>query len=449
MHVGAVEIFLPPPAEEATFARDVAQAFSRRRHAKPPFSMRLADTPWQSLMPAWEEVGEIDLEYHLRRWALPSPGGKRELDELVSYLHSERLDRSRPLWQMHLIEGLPGGRLAIYTKVHHALLDGVGGARLLHSVLSENADRCNLPPPWAPRQRRRRNRHEPPQRHGFNDLGHLLALAAVRLRTLPGLYGAMSGLVKSTIGGPPNPLTGPFRDVKTLLNGKIGRDRRCSFKTLPLEHMQASARQAGVTVNDIFLAVCGGALRRYLEERDALPTQSLTAMVPVSVRPEDDHKHGNAVSFVLATLATDIEEPRERLAAVHRSTQAAKEMLQQLPAAGISEYTLLLALPLILMILTGLSGVGRPPFNLIVSNVPGPTRPLYFNGALLEAIYPLSIVTHGQALNITGMSYAGAMHLGFTACDHAVPQSHRLATYTADALGELTSILTPKRASNL
>lgn len=444
MHVGALEIFLPPPEEEATFARDVAKAFSRRPRAKPPFSLRLADTPWRSLLPAWEETGRIDLDYHLRRWALPSPGGRRELDDLVSYLHTERLDRSRPLWQMHLIEGLPGGRLAIYTKVHHALLDGVGGARLLQSVLSEDCDRCNLPPPWAPLGRRRRKKRGPPERHGFSDLGHLLDLAAVRMRTLPGLYGTISGLTKATLGNSLTPLTGPFKDVKTLFNGKIGGDRRCSFRTLDLERMRKTAHRTDATVNDVFLAICGGALRRYLEERHALPDKPLTAMVPVSIRPDGDDSHGNAVSFVLATLATDIAEPCERLAAVRRSTLAAKENLRQLSATGISEYTLLLALPLILLMLTGLGGVGRPPFNLIVSNVPGPGHPLYFNGALLEAIYPLSIVTHGQALNITGLSYAGEMHVGFTACDHAVPRSHRLATYTEDALVELEAALAPK-----
>jgi WS/DGAT/MGAT family acyltransferase len=313
MHVGAVEIFVPPPEEEATFVRDVTKAFYRQSYAKPPFSLRLADTPWQALLPSWQEVGRLDLDYHLRRWALPSPGTRRELDELVSYLHTECLDRKQPLWQMHLIEGLPGGRLAIYTKVHHSLLDGVGGARLLQSVLSEDCDRCNLPPPWAPTGWRR-NRVESPRRHGFSDLGHLLDLAAVRMRTLPGLYGALSGVAKAAISSAPNPLTAPFRDEKTLLNGKIGRNRRCNFRTLSLERMRASAHRADVTVNDVFLSICGGALRRYLGGRNALLAQPLTAMVPVSVRPEGDDSHGNAVSFVLASLATDIEEPRERLA---------------------------------------------------------------------------------------------------------------------------------------
>jgi WS/DGAT/MGAT family acyltransferase len=194
----------------------------------------------------------------------------------------------------------------------------------------------------------------------------------------------------------------------------------------------------------VVLAMCGGALRKFLDERDSLPDQPLTAGIPVSVRPKDDTGNGNAITFIVSTLGTNIADARERLAAIHQSVKRAKEHVQSLPRQAMMQYTVLLMAPTILTLLTGIGGRTRPMFNITISNVPGPDTPLYFRGAEMVATYPASIVTHGQALNITCQSYAGFMNFGFTGCHSSMPSMQRLAVYTAEALAELEAALMPQ-----
>jgi WS/DGAT/MGAT family acyltransferase len=205
------------------------------------------------------------------------------------------------------------------------------------------------------------------------------------------------------------------------------------------------ATEARCTLNDVVLALCGGALRRFLDERGNLPDKPLTAGIPVSVRPQGDDSTGNAISFIVSTLGTDIAAPAERLQAIHGSVRHAKAHVQSLPREAIQQYTMLLMAPTLITLLTGIGGRTRPMFNITVSNVPGPDKPLYFRGAELVAIYPASIVTHGQALNITCESYAGQMNFGFTACHTSVPGIQRLAVYAVEALAELEQAVLPRR----
>ena len=207
------------------------------------------------------------------------------------------------------------------------------------------------------------------------------------------------------------------------------------------ENGRASARAADVTLNDVFLGLSATALRRYLEEIGALPDKPLTAGVPVSVRPADDENAGNAISFIIANLNTTVEDPLERLQMIRRSTQVAKDQLQTLPKAGIDSYTMIFMAPFILQLLAGLGGRVRPMFNITISNVPGPKTPLYFNGARMEQIYPVSLLSHGQALNITSVSYAGQFNIGITGCRDALPSMQRLAVYMGEALEELERVL--------
>jgi WS/DGAT/MGAT family acyltransferase len=216
-----------------------------------------------------------------------------------------------------------------------------------------------------------------------------------------------------------------------------------------MERLRSLAKEAECTLNDIVLAICGGALRRFLEERGDLPAKSLTTGIPVSVRPADDDGSGNAITFIIATLGTDIPDARERLAAIRQSVRLAKEHVQSLPKQAMLQYTVLLMAPTILTLLTGIGGRTRPMFNITISNVPGPDKPLYFRGAELVAIYPASIVTHGQALNITCESYAGAMNFGFTGCHSSLPSMQRLAVYAEEALKELEAAISPKPAPRL
>jgi diacylglycerol O-acyltransferase / wax synthase len=204
--------------------------------------------------------------------------------------------------------------------------------------------------------------------------------------------------------------------------------------------MRNLATAANCTLNDIVLAICGGALRRFLLDSDALPDKPLTAGIPVSVRPKDDENTGNAITFIISTLGTDIEDPAERLAAIRASVQHAKEHVQSLPKKAMTQYTVLLMAPTLLTLLTGIGGRTRPMFNITISNVPGPDKPMYFRGAELLATYPASIVTHGQALNITCQSYAGFMNFGFTGCHASVPHMQRVAVYTGEAFDELEAV---------
>jgi len=233
-----------------------------------------------------------------------------------------------------------------------------------------------------------------------------------------------------------------------VLNGRVREKRRFATQQFPMARLRAVAGAAQCTLNDVVLALCGGALRRFLLERDSLPEKSLSAGIPVSVRPKDDEGTGNAISFIVATLGTDVDDAAERLRLIRSSVQHAKAHVQGLPRQAMLQYTMLLMAPTIVTLLTGIGGRTRPMFNVTISNVPGPDKPLYFRGAELLAIYPVSIVTHGQALNITCQSYAGSMNFGFTGCHTSMPSLQRLAVYAGEALEELEqAVAPPVRAS--
>jgi WS/DGAT/MGAT family acyltransferase len=235
----------------------------------------------------------------------------------------------------------------------------------------------------------------------------------------------------------------PFDSPQSVLNGRVREKRRFATQHFPLQRLRALPTAANCTLNDVVLALCGGALRRFLLERDSLPAKSLTAGIPVSVRPKEDERTGNAISFIVATLGTDIADPAARLEAIKRSVQHAKAHVQSLPREAMTNYTMLLMAPTVITLLTGIGGRTRPMFNVTISNVPGPDKPLFFRGAELLAIYPASIATHGQALNITCQSYAGSMNFGFTGCHASVPSLQKLAVYASEALTELEGALMP------
>ncbi len=265
---------------------------------------------------------------------------------------------------------------------------------------------------------------------------------SAQARSLPQLAAAFGKIIKR-IGDPGEGMAVPFDSPRSMLNGRVREKRRFATQQFPLTRLRAVADAGGSTINDVVLALCGGALRRFLLELDALPDQALTAGIPVSVRPKDDEGTGNAITFIVATLGTDIEDAGARLQSIRRSVQHAKAHVQSLPRAAMLQYTVMLMAPTLVTLLTGIGGRTPPMFNITISNVPGPEKPLYFRGAELLSIYPASIITHGQALNITCESYAGQMNFGFTACHASVPSMQRLAVYAADALADLEAVLMP------
>lgn len=437
MHVGSLTIFSLPPKAPADFVSNLVAHMRSVRSFASPFDLKLKSARLKSLLPSWKQDHKIDLEHHLRHSALPQPGGERELGVLISRLHSHPMDFNRPLWEMHLIEGLENNRFALYMKMHHSLVDGVGGMRMLQRMLSANPRARAMPPPWAVGaggSSRPRSSAAPLQK--------LMDNAKAQLETLPGVGRELARVFGARVRGGAADEALPFGGPKSVLNGRVSGQRRFATQHYELTRIKALAKAAEVTVNDVFLALCAAALRRYLEEIQALPEAPLTAGVPVSVRPAGDEDVGNAISFIIVNLNTHLSDPLERLRAIHRSTQTAKEHLQQLPKAGINHYTMIFMAPFILQLLSGLGGKGRPMFNVTISNVPGPDTPLYFNGARMEQMYPVSLLSHGQALNITTVSYAGQFNLGFTGCRDTLPHMQRLAIYTGEALTELEQAVT-------
>jgi diacylglycerol O-acyltransferase len=445
-HVGGLLQFRLPADAPRDYMRRMMAEFRGHRRFAPPWNRRLKH-PSLTLnpVPAWVEDDDIDLEYHVRHAALPWPGGERELGELVGRLQSTPIDLGRPPWECTLIEGLEGGRFAMFVKIHHALIDGVSGMKLLQQAMAADPGRSlDLPPFWAAAAdaRPRRERAPPPTMAAVS--AAVVDGLSAQARSVPQLAAAFGKIVRR-IGDPGEGMALPFDAPLSVLNGRVREKRRFATAQLPLERLRALATEARCTLNDVVLALCGGALRRFLDERGTLPDKPLTAGIPVSVRPQGDDSTGNAISFIVSTLGTDIAAPAERLQAIHASVRHAKAHVQSLPREAIQQYTMLLMAPTLITLLTGIGGRTRPMFNITISNVPGPEKPLYFRGAELVAIYPASIVTHGQALNITCESYAGQMNFGFTACHTSVPGIQRLAVYTVDALAELEQAVLPKR----
>lgn len=434
MHVGSLTIFSLPRNASPDFLRDTVASLKQHRSFAPPFNLKLVSPRLKGVLPAWIEDHKIDLDYHFRHSALPAPGGERELGVLISRLHSYPLDFNRPLWECHLIEGLEHDRFALYVKMHHSQVDGVGGMKMLERMLSPDPEATDRAPPWAVG---RSGGGSKPRAVRAPLAERLKAIATQQAETLPGVVRALGEVVRESFGSRDSAGAAPFVAPKSILNRKIGGQRRFATQYYELERIKKVAKVAEVTVNDVFLELCAGALRRYLDEIQALPNAPLTAGVPVSVRPADDADSGNAISFIIANLNTQLGDPLKRLKAIQESTQIAKDKLQALPKAGINNYTMVFMAPYILSLLTGLGGRTKPMFNVTISNVPGPREHLYFNGARLEQMYPLSLLSHGQALNITVVSYAGQFNVGFTGCRDTLPHMQRLATYMAESLEEL------------
>jgi diacylglycerol O-acyltransferase / wax synthase len=447
MHVAGLSPFSLPEDAPPDFLRTLMADLRASREFMPPWNYCLRSPGLTHLLPVWVEQDELDLEYHVRHSALPSPGGQRELGQLIARLHSQPLDLSRPPWEFHVIEGLEGGRFAIYLKMHHSLIDGISGVRMLTQCMSEDREQSvSLPPFWSPGLGKHcKTRPAPPPLTLDGVLDSVKGTIGSQLRSAPQLLKAFASMV-----APPAEAEGalrvPFEAPKSIMNGRIRGQRRVATQQIPLERLKAVARAGGCTLNDVVLALCGGALRRFLLDEDALPDAPLTAGVPVSVRPADDEGAGNAITFIIATLGTDIADPAERLAAVTASTRAAKAQFAKLPREAITQYTVLLMAPSIVAMMTPLGGRTRPMFNVTVSNVPGPPRPLYFRGARMDATYPISLIAHGIGLNITCQSYAGSLNFAFVGCRDTLPHLQNLAVYSSEAFDEIEAAVARRAA---
>lgn len=444
MQVGNLSIFSLPEGAPDDFVQQLVARARASTEVVSPWNLKLRGGNVGRALPMWVEDNDIDMEYHFRHSALPKPGGERELGQLVSRLHSHQLDFNRPPWEVHLIEGLEGNRVALYCKMHHSLIDGVSGARLMERVFSTNPKARDMKAPWSigPEKKQKKSGVDAavdPVKGAVEGMGKQGRSGKSLMRGLRGLVS--KGRNKS------DPFTAPFQAPKSILNGRIqSGSRRFATQQYDLDHMKALAKAADCSLNDIVLYICSTSVRRFLKDGNALPTKPLTAGIPVNVRPAGDQSAGNAISFIMANLATDVADPLKRLEAIKDSTNRAKDHLQSLSKSAIQQYTMVVMAPYILQLLTGVGGRVRPVFNITISNVPGPRETLYFNGAKLEAMYPVSLIAHGGALNITCLSYAGTLNFGFTGCRDSLPSMQRIAVYTGEALEELTRLLMPKTA---
>jgi WS/DGAT/MGAT family acyltransferase len=449
MHVASVCVFDPSTVPGGYSFEKVRQLVHERLPLLPPFRRRLVEIPFQLHHPLWIEDPDFDLDYHLRRAALPSPGGEDELAAFATEVMSRPLHRDRPLWEMYVIEGLADGRIAAVTKTHHAAIDGVSGAELTVNLLDLTAEPTPPagPDTWTPDR-------VPTDlelvTYALQSLARqpLAALKTIR-RTLETAITLRRRNRQPDVVPPP----GFFDAPKTFLNQPITPHRKIAFARVTLDEIQQIKQLAGATVNDVVLAVCSGALRRYLAHHGEEPEKSLVALVPVSVRTEDQKgTMGNKVSGMLVSLASDVEDPVERLRAITEATRRAKDQDKAIGADALVDWTEFMA-PAVanraarLLSSTVVSDRMRPLFNVTISNVPGPPFPLYSAGSRMEAIYPLGPITDGMSLNITVMSYLGTVFFGVIGCREVTPDIDRLSHWLTESADELLKAASAEPAS--
>lgn len=434
-HVGALMIFEPPATAGPGYMRDLADHLRSIDTLVQPWNLHLRDGLLSSLVPMLDTSGKPDMEYHVRRLALPQPGGERELGELVSRLHANALDLRRAMWECHVIEGLEGNRFALFIKIHHVLIDGVAGMRMFQRAMSATADDIR-PAPWACVDPSRSKRKVPSAKAVAQDRSVATRRGLV-MKSVANLYPMLVPRARRV-----EHLVTAFSAPSTVLNGRITAQRRLSTQRYPLARLKRVAEAAKVSVNDVVLAICGAGLRRLLEEAGELPEKkSLNTCIPISLRSADEISVGTAISFGFADLATDEADPLARLERVHASTCALKGQVSALPRTTVGAFSLAVMGPYALQQAMGLAGRTRPMFNVVISNVPGPPEHLYLFGARLDAMYPASVLYHGQALNITCVRYGDDLNFGFTAWRDALPHVQRISVYCAEALADLERAL--------
>jgi len=448
MHMAGVLVFEPPdharsepPAVQAERMRRVVE---ERLHLVPLLRRRALRVPFGLHHPVWVDDPAFDLDYHLQRASLPAPGGPAELAAFVSSVAGRPLDPARPLWEMHVVEGLDTGHVAVVAKLHHAAIDGVSGAETLAAFLDVGPEPRLVDPPT------RRWRPEPTP-SDVELLGYSLsslarqperAFGAVR-RTLGALHDLSERNRRLREEEELQPPPAPFRAPRTSFNGSISAQRRVAFAEVPMDEVQMVRQRIGGTVNDVVLAAVSGALRRLLSERGETPHQPLVAMVPMSVRSEEDRgTQGNKLSAMLVSLASTAGDPVERLRLVAEGTRLAKEQSRVLSEELIGGWAQL-AFPVVSSRLARLSGNLRlfdrlpPLFNVVVSNIPGPELQLWWAGARLAALYPVGPIVEGVGLNVTVVSYTGTLHIGVVGCRELVPEVEHLAHLLAESFTEL------------
>jgi WS/DGAT/MGAT family acyltransferase len=431
-HVAALIVFDPPTDYQGNFVADLFHEMLRLPPG-PPFDQKIK--PGLLTLPRWITDTHMDLEYHLRHAALPQPGTLEELMTLVSRLHARLLDRDRPLWECYLIEGLEGGRFAIYAKLHHAFMDGATGVMLMQSMLGKSPEE-KMPRAFWEASRK----HPGKPRRVPDPLEQILDAATVlrdQAKAIPELSRALLKMAMQSLGLRQSRIPVPFMAPRSPLNAPITAARRVATATLSLQRIKRVGKSLDATVNDVVLAVVDSALNRYLRQKKALPDKPLVAQMPVSLRREGDTRGGNQITILLVSLGSRDAGPVQRLQEIKASSAQVKQDTRALSSAAITDYMILTQGAALALDVLGLSQQLPPLANVLVSNVPGPSAPLYLNGATVVALYPLSTLPPGLSLNVTVFTYNGAMNFGLVADRYAIPELAHLADLLTESFENL------------
>ncbi len=444
MHVTAVQIFELPEGYQGNFVRDLVNDMLAQREVAPPFNYVLR--PAKVGLPSWEEIEDIDLEYHIRHSALPKPGTMHDLWQLISRLTSRLLDRSRPLWELHVIEGLENNRFVVYVKAHHAFMDGATGVRMGRAALSESPDETEMRAFWqkpeADKPKKKRTRKP------LNPLAAAAGMAQSQLRMIPELVGFVGRRGLEIAGVQEGHLAIPFAAPSTPFNATVRAARRNAGVSVSLSGMKATGKAVGATINEVLLTLVDMAFNRYLRERGALPEKRMVAATPIDLRQKTGQ--GEKGSNVLATLLVKLGEPDaapvDRLRQIHLSSKAAKEEAQGMSAEALMSYSIITGFGAGILEMLKLTDYVPPPINILVSNVKGLDKTQYFKGAKLLHTYPAPPLGPGMAMTIITSSYADAMDIGMSSDRDAVPELENLAKYMGEAFDELEAAVKARPA---
>ncbi|MFL5823818.1 MAG: WS/DGAT/MGAT family O-acyltransferase [Solirubrobacteraceae bacterium] len=459
-HVGALAVLDPSTAPGGKVTLEDFQALiAERLPLVPPFRWRLAKVPFDLDYDYWIDDPDFDLDFHVRELALPPGGAELKLAEQVARIFARPLDRCRPLWELYLIHGLPQGRVAVITKIHHAVVDGMSGNEIQGALLDMSPEGREPPPPLTEPGDEHPGELEMLARGALGVARYPLRLAGSLPRALPNVgevptlaaipglrsAGRLAAAIQGTLGRRGR-VVGQ-RDLvppSTTFNGRISAHRRFAFGRLSLDEVKEVKNTYGVTVNDVVVSLCAGAVRRWLLEHDELPEGPLVAQIPVSVRTERQQgTYGNRILLMTAPLFVGEPDPIRRLQLTHDALSDMKERHKALPAELLQDANQFIP-PAVFSraarLTFSLSSRGRPAWNMVISNVPGPQYPLYMAGARLEANYPISVITDGMGLNITCMSYCGSIDFGIVADREQMPDLWRLMGWLGEALEELRPV---------
>ena len=429
MNVGSLAIFAPPANPGDVFAR-FRDHTAARLDLLPLYRRRLEKTPLGLVHPAWVDDDDLDLDYHIQRAALPKPGAMKQLRALVAQLHEIPLDQTRPLWQYYLIEGLRDGGFAVYFKFHHCDMDGVAHMATLDAMYDFSPDSVATPP----------LRRATPSAAPLPDVLEVTTAAVAdflrqrfrAVRSLPNLARMVAKASQNLGRNAQYSLGYVWKTPRTRFNVAVSSHRSYGTASLSLPDVKALAKASNATINDVVLAVCAGALRRYLIEHQSLPDAPLTAAMPASLRAPGDTRMNNQLMFLLCRLATDVSDPLVRLDATQVAAREAKDLLADMKDLLTADFPVLGAPTIMTALYQLLQRTNSAWWNVLISNVPGPRQPIYCAGAPARHYFPLSALMHGCALNITVFGFVDLLEFGLTACRTAVPDVQRIADYLVE-----------------